>query len=39
MFDGNCQVAGCNEPATRITATETAYIEVCNDCFHRKYKI
>jgi hypothetical protein len=39
MFDNLCQVAGCQNPAARITATETAYIEVCNECFHRKYKI
>ena len=39
MFNNLCQVAGCKNPATRITTTETAYIEVCDDCFHRKYKI
>lgn len=38
MSEGLCQVDGCKNPSTKITATETAYKEVCDDCFYRKYK-
>lgn len=33
-----CEVAGCDNESSRITATESKYIEICNDCWNKKYK-
>jgi len=33
-----CETAGCDKPAERITCTETKIIQVCRDCFNKKYK-
>lgn len=34
-----CEVPGCEQEASRITATEVKYIQVCVDCFNKRYKI
>ena len=33
-----CEMAGCESPAERITSTETKIIQVCRDCYSKKYK-
>lgn len=33
-----CEMAGCNNPATRLTTTETKYITICEDCWHKTYR-
>ncbi len=33
-----CEMAGCGNPATRLTSTETKYITICEDCWHQIYK-
>lgn len=33
-----CEMAGCNNTASRLTSTETKYITVCEDCWHDKYR-
>jgi hypothetical protein len=38
MEQNNCEIKGCSNEATHITATETKYIEICADHWHDKYK-
>lgn len=38
MTEDICEIKGCENEATRITATETRYMTVCEDCFHSIYK-
>ena len=38
MSDKKCEYPGCQNKASRITTTETKYIEICGDCFNRKYR-
>jgi hypothetical protein len=38
MQDDLCQIEGCKNKAERLTSTETKYIEVCDECWHKKYK-
>ncbi len=33
-----CEMAGCNNTATRLTSTETKYITICEDCWHQRYR-
>ena len=33
-----CEMTGCENPAERITSTETKIIQVCRDCYSKKYK-
>jgi len=33
-----CETVGCNMPAERITSTETKIIQVCRECYSKKYK-
>lgn len=33
-----CEVPGCQKEASRITTTETKYIQVCQNCFNKKYR-
>ncbi len=33
-----CETSGCDQPAERITSTETKIIQVCRECFSKKYK-
>ena len=33
-----CEMAGCNNTASRLTSTETKYIVVCDDCWNDKYR-
>jgi ribosome-binding protein aMBF1 (putative translation factor) len=33
-----CEIDGCTSPAERITSTETKIIQVCRDCYSKKYK-
>lgn len=37
--EDKCEVPGCENEASRITTTEVKYVQVCTDCFNRKYKI
>ena len=38
VIDEICEIKDCNNPATKITSTETKYIVVCDDCWHKRYK-
>jgi len=38
MGQNNCEVAGCNNPATHLTSTESKYIEICTDHWYEKYR-
>lgn len=38
MTDNKCEIKDCNNAAKRITTTETKYIEVCDNCWHKLYK-
>ena len=33
-----CEIKDCNNPATRLTSTETKYIQVCEEHWHEKYR-
>ena len=33
-----CEMVGCTNNATRLTTTETKYIAVCEDCWHKRYR-
>jgi|LakMenEpi03Aug12_release.lakeMendotaPanAssembly.Ray.scaffolds.fasta_scaffold17327_2 hypothetical protein len=33
-----CEMPGCEGQAEHITATETKFIQVCKDCYNKKYK-
>ena len=33
-----CATKGCENEATKITATATSYVVLCDDCYHDKYK-
>jgi hypothetical protein len=37
-MSGYCEIEGCSEKSNRITTTETKYIEICDSCWHKKYK-
>jgi len=39
MSQEKCEMKGCSNPATRITATETKYIMICEACFDLKYRV
>ena len=34
-----CEVKGCENEATRITSTETRFIQICDECWEEKYRI
>ena len=34
----NCEIQGCENKATRLTSTETKYIQICEDHWHEKYR-
>jgi hypothetical protein len=38
MIDGKCNVKDCNNVSSKVTSTDSSYIEVCDDCFYEKYK-
>jgi len=39
MFGEICQMNDCNNKSTRITAKpEGGIIDVCDECWHRKYR-
>lgn len=38
MDQNNCEIPGCNKPATHLTTTETNFIEICSDHWHEKYR-
>jgi hypothetical protein len=38
MSDLICDIKDCSNKATKLTTTETAYIEICDSCWHKKYK-
>lgn len=38
MDQSNCEMAGCNNPATHLTSTETRYLEICADHWYEKYR-
>lgn len=33
-----CEVPGCENEAEHMTSTETNYIQICKDCYNKKYK-
>lgn len=33
-----CEMVGCNNPASRLTSTETKFISICDSCWHDKYR-
>ena len=33
-----CETPNCNNPAEHITSTESKFIQVCKDCYNKKYK-
>lgn len=33
-----CETPNCNNEAEHITSTETRFIQVCKDCYHKIYK-
>ncbi len=33
-----CNMPNCENEATKIAATESSYIVICEDCWHKKYK-
>lgn len=33
-----CEIKDCNNQAERITSTETKIIQVCIECYNKKYK-
>jgi hypothetical protein len=33
-----CEIKDCNSQAERITSTETKIIQVCIECYNKKYK-
>jgi len=33
-----CEVENCENEASRMTATDSKYIQVCSDCYWEKYK-
>jgi hypothetical protein len=38
VLEDTCEMAGCTEIATRITSTETKYITICEECWHKIYR-
>jgi hypothetical protein len=39
VLDGLCEIKDCKNKATRIAAKpEGGIIDVCNDCWYKKYK-
>lgn len=38
MTEEVCEITGCNNESTRITATETKYIVVCDSCYYEIYR-
>lgn len=33
-----CEVNGCEEKAEHITSTESKFIQVCKECYHKIYR-
>ncbi len=33
-----CEMPNCDNVAEHITSTESKFIQVCKDCYNRKYK-
>lgn len=33
-----CATKDCENEATKIVATNTSYVVLCDDCYHNKYK-
>lgn len=33
-----CATKDCENEATKITATATSYVVLCDNCYHDKYK-
>ncbi len=33
-----CEIPECGKPAERLTSTESKIIQVCRDCYSKKYK-
>lgn len=33
-----CEIPGCQNEATRITTSHARYINICDECWHHKYK-
>lgn len=33
-----CETPGCEENAEHITSTETKFIQVCKNCYNKKYR-
>jgi hypothetical protein len=38
MTNTQCEIKDCNKPATRLTTTESSYIEICEDHWYEKYR-
>lgn len=38
MIDEKCENKGCSNAATKITTTETRFIQICSECYYDKYK-
>lgn len=38
MTEEVCEIRGCENEATKITASETKYMVICDECFHKIYK-
>ncbi len=39
MIDSDkCEIPNCANEATRITTSQTRYINICDECWHDKYK-
>lgn len=38
MEQNKCEVAGCNNPATHLTTTESNIIEICKDHWYEIYR-
>lgn len=39
MFTGFCEIKGCSNKATRLSAKpEGPIIDICDDCWHREYR-
>lgn len=33
-----CEIDGCSRVAEHMTSTESKFIQVCKDCYNKKYK-
>lgn len=33
-----CEIKDCSNPGTRLTSTETKYIQICESHWHEKYR-